>query len=288
MILGIFVAQPMIQAPAIATAPADAPSLMPFLFVTVACGAISGFHGLVSSGTTSKQIESATDAPMIGYGSMLCEALVALLATLAVSAGVADWAEHYHSFATASKGGIASFVAGASTFVSALGIPLGSANVLVAVMVISFAATSLDTGVRIQRYILSELGELYGMRILTQRYVGGLLAVVAPLALYMSGTDQTLWPLFGSTNQLLAGLSLVVVTVWLKKSGRPWLYTGIPMILVVLVAGLSMATNIMNYWASRNLVLMFVGSFVLALEIWVVLEGVAAMRRLGKAETSVP
>jgi carbon starvation protein len=104
----------------------------------------------------------------------------------------------------------------------------------------------------------------------------------------MSGTDQTLWPLFGSTNQLLAGLSLVVVTVWLKKSGRPWLYTGIPMILVVLVAGLSMATNIMNYWASRNLVLMFVGSFVLALEIWVVLEGVAAMRRLGKAETSVP
>lgn len=288
MILGIFVAQPVIQAPAIAVAPGDAPSLMPFLFVTVACGAISGFHGLVSSGTTSKQIARATDAPLIGYGSMLGEALVALIATLAVSAGIADFAEHYHSFAAASKGGIASFVQGASTFVSALGIPIGSAQVLVAVMVISFAATSLDTGVRIQRYILSELGELYGIQFLTRRYVGGFLAVAPPLALYASGTDQALWPLFGATNQLLAGLSLVVVTVWLKQCGRPWLYTGVPMILVVCAAGLSMAGNIMNYWAAGNLVLMVVGSFVLALEIWVVLEGAVAMRRLGNEKSTSP
>lgn len=286
MILGIFVAQPIMKAPAIADAPGDAPSLMPFLFVTVACGAISGFHGLVSSGTTSKQIENATDAPLIGYGSMLGEALVALLATLAVSAGLADWAVHYHSFAAASKGGISAFVAGAATFVSALGIPSGSAQVLVAVMVISFAATSLDTAVRIQRYILSELGELYGIRILTHRSVGGFLSVAPPLFLYMSGTDQALWPLFGSTNQLLAGLSLVVVTVWLKKCGRPWLYTGIPMTLVVLAAGFSMAGNIMSYWAAGNLVLTVVGALVLALEIWVVLEGVAAMRRLRHCESS--
>jgi carbon starvation protein len=283
MILGIFVAQPMIQAPAIAQAPGDAPSIMPFLFVTVACGAISGFHGLVSSGTTSKQIEKAPDAALIGYGSMLGEAVVALVATLAVSAGLANFAEHYHSFAAASKGGLASFVAGASTFVAALGIPGGAAQVLVAVMVISFAATSLDTGVRIQRYILSELGELYRIEFLKHRYIGGVLAVVTPLALYMSGTDQALWPLFGSTNQLLAGLSLVVVTVWLKQCGRPWLYTGVPTILVVTAAGFSMAGNIMNYWAERNVTLMLVGTLVLALEIWVVLEGLAALRRLSPA-----
>lgn len=285
MIAGIFVAQPIIQAPAFAEPPGDAPSLLPFLFVTIACGAISGFHGLVSSGTTSKQIENATDAPMIGYGAMLGEALVALLATLAVSAGLADFAEHYHSFAAASKGGIAAFVAGASTFVSALGIPAGPSQVLVAVMVISFAATSLDTGVRIQRYILSELGEIYGIRFLTQRYVAGFLAVAPPLALYLSGKDKALWPLFGATNQLLAGLSLVVVTVWLKKTGRPWLYTGLPMMFVVVAAGLSMAGNIMNYWAAGNIVLMAVGSFVLALEIWVVLEGAFAMRRLTEGKS---
>ncbi len=285
MIAGIFIAQPLIQAPALAQPPADAPSLLPFLFVTIACGAISGFHGLVSSGTTSKQIENATDAPMIGYGGMLGEGLVALLATLAVSAGLADFAEHYHSFAAAAKGGIASFVAGASTFVSALGIPAGPSQVLVAVMVISFAATSLDTGVRIQRYILSELGEIYGIQVLTQRYVAGFLAVAPPLALYLSGKDKALWPLFGATNQLLAGLSLVVVTVWLKKTGRPWLYTGVPMMFVVATAGLSMAGNIMNYWAAGNIVLMAVGSFVLALEIWVVLEGAAAMRRLGDGKS---
>src|SRR5690606_14672481 len=155
MILGIFISRPLIVAPAIATPPSDAPNILPFLFVTIACGAISGFHGLVSSGTTSKQLEKATDAPMIGYGSMLGEGLVALLATLAVSAGLADFAAHYHSFAAAAKGSIAAFVAGAATFVSAVGIPSGAAQVLVAVMVISFAATSLDTGVRIQRYILS-------------------------------------------------------------------------------------------------------------------------------------
>jgi len=278
MILGIFVARPVIQAPAFAVPPDDAPSLLPFLFVTIACGAISGFHGLVSSGTTSKQIEKATDAPMIGYGGMLGEGLVALLATLAVSAGLADWAAHYHSFAAAAKGGIGAFVQGASTFVSALGIPGGAAQVLVAVMVISFAATSLDTGVRIQRYILSELGELYGIRFIQQRYVAGFFAVAPPLVLYMTGTERALWPLFGATNQLLAGLSLIVVTVWLKKAGRPWLFTGIPMVFVVLVAAASMAGNIMAYWRDGNVLLMGVGAFVLALEIWVVLEGIRAIR----------
>ncbi len=279
---GIFVAHPQIQAPAIAVPPDDAPSLLPFLFVTIACGAISGFHGLVSSGTTSKQIECAKDAPSIGYGAMLGEGLVALLATLAVSAGLADWASHYHSFAAAAQGGIGAFVQGASTFVSALGIPQSAAQVLVAVMVISFAATSLDTGVRIQRYILSELGEIYGIQFIQGRYVAGLLAVSLPLVLYLTGTERALWPLFGATNQLLAGLSLIVVTVWLKNTGRPWLFTGIPMIFVCLIAALSMAGNIVQYFRQGNYLLLVVGALVLALEVWVVLEGWAAVRRARK------
>jgi carbon starvation protein len=197
-----------------------------------------------------------------------------------VSAGLADWASHYHSFAAAAKGGLGAFVQGAATFVAALGIQPDFAQVLIAVMVISFAATSLDTGVRIQRYILGELGELYGIRFLQQRYVAGLLAVVPPLVLYLSGKEQALWPLFGATNQLLAGLSLIVVTVWLYKSKRPWLYTGIPMAFVVIVAGASMTGNLMVYWANQNYLLFLVGTFVLALEAWVVLEGIVAVRAM--------
>jgi carbon starvation protein len=288
LILGIFVLQPEITAPAFAIAPKDAPAIFPFLFVTIACGAISGFHGLVASGTTSKQISCATDARLIGYGGMLGEGVLALLATLAVSAGLADWASHYHSFAAAASGGIAAFVEGAGTFLSALGIPVGPARVVVAVMVIAFAATSLDTGVRIQRYILAELAELYGIRPLGNRFVAGAVAVVLPFLLYVTGKDGALWPLFGASNQLLAGLSLIVVTVWLFKSeGRGWLYTGTPMIFVLFTAGLSMVVNLSRYLADGNYLLLVVGSLILALEIWVAMEGVLAVRR-GRADVSRP
>ncbi len=288
LVLGILVAQPTITAPAFAVPPGDAPLMFPFLFVTIACGAISGFHGLVASGTTSKQVSHATDTRMIGYGGMLGEGLLAMLATLAVSAGLADWASHYHSFAAAAKGGISAFVVGASSFLVPLGIPQAPAQVVVAVMVISFAATSLDTGVRIQRYILSELGELYGIKLLANRYVAGAVAVVLPLALYLTGKDGALWPLFGSSNQLLAGLSLVIVTVWLYRSQRRvWLYTGIPMLFVLAVSGLSMSMNLASYLSDGNYLLLVIGGIILALEVWVVLEGILAIRR-GRDVSAVP
>jgi carbon starvation protein len=250
------------------------------LFETIACGAISGFHGLVSSGTTSKQVKSALDARPIGYGAMLGEALLALIATLAVSAGIADWASHYHSFAQASKGGLSAFVEGAASFLVALGLPGGPAQVVIAVMVISFAATSLDTGVRIQRYILQELGQTYGVKIADNRYVAGAIAILLPLALYLGGQDGALWPLFGATNQLLAGLSLVVVTTWLFRSGRPWQFVGIPMVFVLAISALSMAGNLADYLEQGNYLLVVVGGLILALEIWIVLEAWSAVRRL--------
>lgn len=280
LVLGIFIAQPTITAPALAVAPSDAPAMFPFLFVTIACGAISGFHGLVASGTTSKQVGCATDTRMIGYGGMLGEGLLAMIATLAVSAGLADWASHYHSFAEAAKGGIGSFVVGASSFLAPLGIPSQPAQVVVAVMVIAFAATSLDTGVRIQRYILSELGELYDIKPLANRYVAGLVAVLLPFALYVSGKDGALWPLFGASNQLLAGLSLVIVTVWLYRERRGvWAYTGIPMAFVLVVSALSMGMNLVQYLSDGNYLLLVIGGIILALEFWVVLEGILAVRR---------
>lgn len=278
LLLGIFVAQPTITAPAVTVPPVDTPSLVPFLFVTVACGAVSGFHGLVASGTTSKQVASAVDARPIGYGAMLGEAMVALIATLAVSAGLADWASHYHSYEVVEAAGVSAFVEGAATFLGALGLPGSTAEVFVAVMVISFAATTLDTAARIQRYILAELGELYGLGWLTNRYVASALAVLVPFLLYLTGTEGALWPLFGATNQILAGLSLVVVTVWLKQSGRAWGYTGVPMLFVLVVAGASLFGNLAMYLERGEYLLLVVGTAILALELWIILEGLRALR----------
>lgn len=286
LVVGVLIANPQLVAPAFNVAPPDAPSIVPFLFVTVACGAISGFHGLVSSGTTSKQIERARDCRMIGYGGALGEGVLALLATLAVSAGLADWASHYHSFEAAASGGIAAFVQGASSFLLPLGIPSSVGQVLIGVMVISFAATSLDTAARIQRYILHELGEAYGIGALKNRYVAGGVAVLLPFFLYLAGTDAKLWPLFGATNQLLAGLSLVVVTLWMYATGRRWIYLGVPMVLVLSISALSMALSLADYLAKGDYLLLVAGSLVLALEIWIVLEASAALRRLRRGESA--
>lgn len=279
LLLGIFIANPQMIAPAINTAPADAPSWFPFLFVTIACGAISGFHGLVSSGTTSKQLASAADARLVGYGGMLGEGTLALIATLAVGAGLADWAAHYDTFAHASAGGVVNFVNGASTFLAALGLPTNISATVVAVLVVSFAATTLDTGTRIQRYILHELGEIYGVGFLGNRWLAGALAVALPLAVCAVGQQRALWPLFGGSNQMLAGLSLLLVSVWLYRQGRAWWVTALPMAVVLVVSFLALLTLVGRFFAEGQWLLAVVGTLMLALEVWVVGEGVLALRR---------
>ena len=279
LVAGIFVAQPEIVAPAFTSGPADAPAWFPFLFVTIACGAISGFHGLVSSGTTSKQLSCARDARLVGYGGMLGEGTLALIATLAVSAGLADWGTHYHSFSAAASHGVSHFVEGASSFLAALHIPRGMAEVVVAVLVISFAATSLDTGVRIQRYILHELGSVYRISFLENRYVASLIAVVLPFFLVLFGKAGELWHLFGGSNQLLAGLSLTMVSVWLYRDRRQWLVTGIPMVVVLVLSMIAMGTKVSEFVSDGRYLLATIGAIVVALEVWVVLEAVGVLRR---------
>jgi len=280
LLLGIFVAQPEMVAPAINEAPAGAPPLFPFLFVTIACGAISGFHGLVSSGTTSKQLSCATDARPVAYGAMLGEGLLALIATLAVSTGLADWAERYDHLPTG-KEGVGMFVQGAATFLTPLGLPQNVAQVLVAVLVISFAATSLDTGVRIQRFIIAELGGVWNIGLLKNRFVGGGLAVGLPLMLYLAEQEGALWPLFGAANQMLAGLSLIVVSLWLYRSGKPWAYAGIPMVAVLVIAAAALVHKARSFAAQDepNWMLVAVAVLLLVLELWIVIEGIMAVMR---------
>ncbi|MBW2240647.1 MAG: carbon starvation protein A [Deltaproteobacteria bacterium] len=286
--LGLIVLQPAIVAPAINPNPVGAPPMIPFLFITIACGAISGFHGLVSSGTTSKQIGCAKDARAIGYGGMLGEGALGMLAVLASTAGFLtfeEWSAHYGSWGAANGLGakLSAFVDGGARFVSSLGIPTETAATFIAVMVIAFAATSLDTGARIQRLVISELAEAYGWKALTNRFAAGAVGISAALVLAVTQAGGQggliLWPLFGTTNQLVAGVTLLVVSVWLRKQGKPVVYTVVPMVLVGLATVVAMTGEVIGYYQafSERWLLAISGSIILVLDVWVMLEGLKVL-----------
>jgi carbon starvation protein len=288
MILGLFVVQPEVVAPAINTQVDGAPPIFPFLFITIACGAISGFHGLVSSGTTSKQVTTWKSAKSVGYGSMLGEGLLALLATLAVTTGFADrtaWHGHYGNWKMANGLGakIAAFVQGSGKFIAGLGIPENIAQTVIAVMIISFAATSLDTACRIQRYIIGELGDAFEVKPLKNRFVGSGIAVVSAFALMMSADGGKggllIWPLFGATNQMLAGLTLTVISVFLMKLKRNALPYLIPAVFVLFITSVGLFYNIKNFLSQENYMLMSLGALLLACQVWVIFESFAAIKK---------
>ncbi|MAI77722.1 MAG: carbon starvation protein A [Deltaproteobacteria bacterium] len=297
LVAGLLVLQPEVVAPAINPSPEGAPPLFPFLFVTIACGAISGFHGLVSSGTTSKQLAKMTDARPIGYGAMLAEGWLGLMAILAATAGFPtreEWSVHYSSWGAANglSAKLEAFVDGGGRFIESLGIPLATAETFMAVIVIAFAATSLDTGARIQRLVISELAQAYRIRPLGNRFAASALGIGAALILAITqGGGQgglALWPLFGTTNQLVAGVTLLIVSIWLQKNGRPVVYTVVPMIAVSAATLWAMAGNLMDYYAQfEELALLAIsGTLVVALDIWILLEGFNLLLRGRRQEPS--
>jgi carbon starvation protein len=281
---GLLVLRPQVVAPAIQASPEGAPPMLPFLFITIACGAISGFHGLVSSGTTSKQVGCATDARAIGYGAMLGEGSLGMLAVLASTAGFAtfaDWSTHYASWGAANglAAKLGAFVNGGASFVASLGIPVEMAQTFIAVMVIAFAATSLDTGARIQRLVIMELAEAYQVKALTNRFAAGAVGIAAALLLAVTQAGGKggliLWPLFGTTNQLVAGVTLLVVSVWLRRQGKPVVYTLVPMLLVGSATVVAMLGEVASYFQNfaEQWLLAVSGSVILICDVWVMLEG---------------
>jgi carbon starvation protein len=292
-----FFADLSIVAPAVQMSPADAPPMWPFLFITIACGAISGFHSLVSSGTSAKQVRYETDSLFVGYGSMLMEGALATLVIIAVAAGigmgyvtksgetlvgVAAWTTHYSSWAAAAGLGskIAAFVDGSANMLAAFGIPASIAVVIMGVFVASFAGTTLDTATRIQRYILSELFESVKLSALTGKYVTTFLAVGTALLLaFATGPSGNgalrLWPLFGAVNQTLAGLALIIITVYLKdKGGVKWLISGIPALFMMVMTIWALILNQGSFGNAHNTLLQVVNAIILILAVWITVEGV--------------
>ncbi|MFQ5646403.1 MAG: carbon starvation protein A [bacterium] len=291
MYLGLFAAGPKVVAPAFVAHPAGAPAIIPFIFIIIACGAISGFHSLVSSGTTVKQLDKETDALPVAYGSMVGEGLLALMAVIACTAGFptsAAWESHYRSWGAAQGLGskIAAFVAGGSGFLSACGISPSFARAIVAVIIISFAMTTIDTSTRLQRYVISELGNGFGLKSLTNRHVSGAVAVLSAFGLAVSrGAGKggmILWPLFGTTNQLLAGLSLLIITVYLIRLGRSFFYTLIPMLFIMLVTLWGMSKNLLKFFASSDWLLLGLGAVMFLLALWMLFEAGRVYKRSRK------
>ena len=301
LIVGIFVAQPIVDAPAIRSfSDPETPDLFPLLFVTIACGAISGFHGLVSSGTSSKQLEKLSDSRVVGYGGMIGEGTLALVSTICAVAGISlvananlpavgfvedlNWSTYYDTWAHASGNKATAFVLGGGALLKSIGFSESLANTLIAVLVISFAATTLDTATRIQRFILNEFGQATKIKPLTNRYFATLIAVLpAMLMAFWNITDpgtgavkQAGWillPIFGASNQMLAALTLMVLTLyyWIRK--KPILPLLIPMVIIMIVTFTALLSNAINFYGVNG-ILFFLNVTLIALIVWMAFEGV--------------
>jgi carbon starvation protein len=283
----VLIGNPQVVAPMINhDVPAGTPSLLPLLFVTIACGAISGFHGLVASGTSSKQLDKEPDARFVGYFGAVGEGALALAAIIAATAGfatLADWQAVYTAFG---DGSLTAFVnGGANILAGGTGMDVGVAATLLTVMAALFAGTTMDTGLRLQRYIFQEWGEIYQQKWLTRPLPATLLAVASCLLLAFGagGADGSggllIWPLFGTTNQLLAGLTLLVITIMLVKRGRPAIYTLAPLVFLLVMTLYALLIQLKSFYDKSDWFLLGLDLVVLVAALLVTLECAAALKR---------
>lgn len=286
---GLLIMAPQVTAPMTNREATDV-SWFPLLFITIACGAVSGFHGLVGSGTTSKQIDNETDARFVGYLGAIGEGALAIIAILAVGtyfSGIDTFSSSYSSFAAAGSTGLNNFIMGAGELATGVGIPASVARTIIAVIVVSFAATTLDSSVRLMRYIIAELGITYKIKALTRVHVATSIAVILSALLVLGpkgpkglgSGGYLLWPLFGTANQLLAGISFMLMSIWLKRKGRPVVYTLVPMVFLMIMTLWAMGEQVLFEWSGYgggdpNFLLLFLGSIILGFACWILIESV--------------
>jgi carbon starvation protein len=307
LILGIFIAHPPITAPAFNPAMhepgSDIPALMPLLFITIACGAISGFHSLASSGTTVKQVSKENDTLFIGYGGMILEGFLAILVIIAVVGGlglglekgnitytgISAFNTQYSTWKAIAAGidispKLEAFVVGASNILYRLGIPPQYGTTLIAVFIVSFANTTLDSAARIQRLSFQELFKTKkgtAVRPMDNRYFTTFIVVIlaALITFYQLRAEGALalWRIFGALNQLLAALGLGIVSIYLYHKGKNYLVSFIPMLFVLLVTVWAMIKNVLSFYNSGNIILLIIAVLILILTCWMLISGTGSL-----------
>lgn len=276
---GVFKSHPQIVAPAINQTATDLPSIFPFLFITVACGAVSGFHSLVCSGTTSKQIDKEPQARIIGYGGMLAEGVMALAVLLACTAAMGDsaqWHAHYSSWGNAQGLGpsLGVFIDGAAIFISQTGLSVAFSATLISVIVVGFALTTLDSATRLLRYNLQELGAVLHLKPIQNRWVSSGLAILAIGYFALMDSGKTLWQLFGTTNQLLAALALLAISTYLFRRRKPVVFYLLPMLFMLITTLTALTMKASSFAQSQQMPLFVVSGVIIFLTVWLVTEAI--------------
>ncbi|OPL07493.1 MAG: carbon starvation protein CstA [delta proteobacterium ML8_F1] len=284
-IIGLLVMRPAIQLPAVTSfAPSTYNLMFPMLFVTIACGAISGFHSLVGSGTTSKQLDSEKDVKLVGYGAMLIEGVLATLAIITA----AYITQAQLGELSGAGGPVNVFATGLGTFMAAFGVEFALAKTFVTLAVSAFALTSLDTATRLARFIFQEFFEVdpeknpnaaAAANIMTNKYVATLITVVLGGFLAFSGWTR-IWPIFGSANQLLAALTLLALAVWFKQTGKEYRMASYPMAFMFAVTLVALVLLMIQNLTNPLLLFFAVALFVLAIVL--ILESQKAFKVIPK------
>ncbi|MCI5106494.1 MAG: carbon starvation protein A [Pseudomonadales bacterium] len=287
----VFMTLPDVTAPAFNSVAEGTPPIWPILFVTIACGALSGFHGIVSSGTSSKQLDNEKDARFVGYLGALGEGSLALITIVAVTGSLyaasgADWNAVYTGLS--SGPGQEGFIEGGAHLIhEGWGFSLPFSETMLAVMVVLFAGTTMDAGLRLQRYIIQEWGNIYSINPLKNNYISTLVAIFACLALAFGVTNSNyenlgdggmlIWPVFGATNQILASMTLLTIAVFLVKLGRPARYVLAPMIFILLAALWASGWYLINHFREGQWVLVVIEVAVVITTIFIMLEALSVL-----------
>ncbi|MBE0653271.1 MAG: carbon starvation protein A [Bacteroidales bacterium] len=307
MVTGLIIAHPPLSAPAINQLAfkegSDVPALAPVMFIIIACGAISGFHALASSGTTVKQVDKENDTLFIAYGGMLTESFLAVLVLMAIAGGLGIGMEsegvvltgsdafykHYSSWASADGLGakLGAFITGTANLYQSFGIPPALGAPMIAVFIVSFANTTLDSAARIQRLSLQEIfrdKDGKTRKPINNRYFSTFIIVlVAAIMTFLKPGGQgamVLWPLFGSLNQLMAALALGVVTIYLHLKKKNILFTLLPMLFVLFITLWAMLENLFRYYKDKDIVLVVLSVVIILFTLLLIFSGVKAL--LGK------
>ncbi|MBR4220809.1 MAG: carbon starvation protein A, partial [Victivallales bacterium] len=270
------------------------PDVLPLLFVTIACGACSGFHALVASGTSSKQIDNEKNIRIVGYGGMLLEGVLAVIAICSVGyLAPQQFSEQATSVPPAIQ-----FAQGVGHFVTSLGIPLEVGATFISLAISAFMLTSLDTATRLARFLWQELilpraddtrcppdlppgAKTRAIRFLSNRWCATLAIVVLAFFLAKSGDGAAIWPVFGSANQLMAAMTLLGITLYLLRNKLRWLFAFIPMLFMLVVSVWALIKLIFDRSKDGNWMLVCVGLFLLVMS---VLLAVFASRILLKSK----